>query len=92
MGLLNHILESKLRLRILMVLAELEELNVTQLAKLTGTSYTSIMKHVNALEEVGLVKTVTIGRMRVIKLNTQSPAYSMVKELAKILKDLDKLG
>ncbi len=88
MNLVDEIMESKVRIKIILTLYELGELNITQLAKIIGSNYTLTLKHVKALEEVGIVKEVNIGRMRIIKLNKDTPAYKHIKDLANTLKGL----
>ncbi|MGC9135793.1 winged helix-turn-helix domain-containing protein [Caldivirga sp.] len=88
MNLVDEIMESKVRIKVILALYELGELNITQLAKIIGSNYTLTLKHVKALERVGIVKEVTIGRMRIIKLNKDTPAYKHIRNLANTLKDL----
>ncbi|KUO91014.1 MAG: hypothetical protein AT713_00515 [Caldivirga sp. JCHS_4] len=88
MNLVDGIMKSKIRIKIILTLYELGELSISQLAKTIGSNYTLTLKHVRALEEMGIVKEVTVGRMRLIKLNKNTPAYEHIKTLVNTLKNL----
>lgn len=91
MNAMDAIMESKVRIKIILVLSELEEISVTQLAKAIGSNYALTLKHVKALEELGIVKEVNIGRMRIVKLNKHSEAYSHIKNLVNALRGLSSI-
>jgi len=80
---LAELLFSRGRLKIIMALLEHGELNITELARLSGLNHITTDKHVRALEELGLVNERRLGRIRLVKLNSSRPEIKLLEELVK---------
>ena len=78
-----ELLSSRGRLKILMALLEHGELNISELARLSGLNHVITNKHVRALEEMGLVSEERLGRIRLVKLNSSRPEIKLLEELFK---------
>ena len=66
------LLGSKGRIRVLQVLAESGELNVTEVARRTGMNYTSVERHLERLKGMGLVREKRYGKIRILEVAFQS--------------------
>ncbi len=70
---LEEILGSPGRVRILRVLANHGELNITRLVRETGMHYRLVNKHIEVLKRHGIVIEKRFGRARIVALNTENP-------------------
>ena len=61
----DEVFSSKGRTRILMILVENEELNISAIAEKARLNYTSTYAHLNALEASGIVRCKRFGRIKV---------------------------
>ena len=63
----EEILGSRGRIRVLRVLAESGELNISEVSRRTGLNYTSVERHLVKLEKLGLVREKRYGRIRIFQ-------------------------
>ena len=68
----ERILGSKGRVRVLKVLAECGELNISEVGRRTGLNYTSVARHLNRLKEMGLLKEKRYGKIRIFEIMFKS--------------------
>ena len=61
------LLGSRGRIRVLQVLAESGELNVSEVARRAGMNYTSVERHLDKLKGMGLVREKRYGKIRIIE-------------------------
>jgi len=78
-----ELLSSRGRLKIIMALLEHGELNISELARRSGLNHVITDKHVRALEELGLVSERRLGRIRLVKLNSNRPEIKLLEELVR---------
>jgi len=78
-----ELLSSRGRLKILVSLLKYGELNISELARRSGLNHVITDKHVRALEELGLVSETRLGRVRLVKLNSERPEIKLLEELIK---------
>ncbi len=64
----EEILGSKGRIRVLKVLSESKELNISEIGRRTGLNYSSVDKHLEKLEELGLVREKRYGKIRIFEI------------------------
>ena len=76
-----ELLSSRGRLKILMALLEHGELNISELARRSGLNHMITDRHVRALEELGLVSERRLGRVRLVRLNSNRPEVRLLEEL-----------
>jgi len=72
---------SKGRVRILRILVEIEELNISEIARRTGLNYATTNQHLQALENAGLVRHKRFGRIRIFRFNEEDCRAKIIKEL-----------
>ncbi len=61
----EELLGSRGRIRVLRVLAESGELNISEVGRRTGMNYTSVERHLEALREMGLLREKRYGKIRI---------------------------
>jgi len=63
----EEILGSKGMIRVLEVLTESKELNISEISRRTGLNYTSVERHLTKLENIGLLKEKRYGKIRIFE-------------------------
>jgi DNA-binding transcriptional ArsR family regulator len=63
----EEVLGSRGRIRVLRVLAESGELNISEVSRRTGLNYTSVERHLVKLEKLGLVREKRYGKIRIFQ-------------------------
>jgi len=72
---------SKLRIKILKILTQVGELNVSEIARRLGVNYSTTSKHLKVLEDEGVLQHKVFGRIRLYRLNERSPKAKAVQNL-----------
>ena len=80
----EEVFSSKVRMKILKILAKIGELNVSDLARRIGVNYESTSRHLRILESEGILQHKTYGRIRLFRLNEQSPKTRAVQNLIEV--------
>ncbi|MBD3206792.1 ArsR family transcriptional regulator [Candidatus Bathyarchaeota archaeon] len=65
----EEILGSKGRIRVLKVLSESGELNISEVSRRTGLNYTSVERHLMKLKKMELLKEKRYGKIRIFEVN-----------------------
>jgi DNA-binding transcriptional ArsR family regulator len=78
---LDEILSSKGRVRILVLLSNAIELNISEIARRAGLNYATADRHLKGLEDAGLIKQKKFGRIRIYKFNDLNPRAIAIKRL-----------
>jgi DNA-binding transcriptional ArsR family regulator len=71
-------------MRILKILAQVGELNVSEIARKLGVNYESVNIHLRILESEGILQQKTFGRIRLYRFNEQSPKARAVQDLISV--------
>ena len=69
----EDVFSSRLRIKILKILMQLGELNVSEIARRLGVNYNTTSKHLNVLEDEGILQHKVFGRIRLYRINEHSP-------------------
>jgi DNA-binding transcriptional ArsR family regulator len=77
----EDIFSSKGRVKILRLLVEIGELNISEIARRAGLNYATANQHLGILEKAGLIYHKSFGRIRIYRLNENSPYTRAVKTL-----------
>jgi len=72
---------SKLRIKVLKILTQVGELNVSEIARRLGVNYSTTSKHLKVLEDEGILQHKVFGRIRLYRLNEHSPKAKAVQNL-----------
>jgi len=78
---IEDIFSSKGRVRILRILVEIEELNISEIARRAGLNYATTNQHLQALENAGLVRHKRFGRIRIFRFNEVDSRAKLIKKL-----------
>lgn len=70
---LDEILSSKGRVRILVLLSDTVELNISEIARRAGLNYATADRHLRRLEDAGIIQQKKFGRIRIYKFNESNP-------------------
>jgi predicted transcriptional regulator len=77
----EDVFSSKLRIKILKILMQVGELNVSEIARRLGVNYNTTSKHLKVLEDEGILQHKVFGRIRLYRLNEHSPKAKGVQNL-----------
>jgi len=77
----EDVFSSKLRMKILKILVQVGELNVSEIARRLGVNYNITSKHLKILEDEGIIKHKVFGRIRLYRLNEYSLKARAVQNL-----------
>jgi len=78
------VLSSKGRVRILRILADIGELNISEIARRAGLNYATTNQHLKVLEDYRLVKHKKFGRIRIFRYNEENSRARMIKQLMEL--------
>jgi len=78
---IEDVLSSKGRVRILRILTDIGELNISEIARRAGLNYATTNQHLQALENAGLILHKKFGRIRIFRFNEESPRARMIRKL-----------
>jgi len=77
---IEEIFASRGRTRIIKTLIIEKEMNISELAKRTGLSYTSVNRHLEELKKKGVITEKRFGRIRIFKINEQNKVAKAIEE------------
>jgi predicted transcriptional regulator len=77
----EDVFSSRLRIKILKILMQVGELNVSEIARRLGVNYNTTSKHLKVLEDEGILQHKVFGRIRLYRLNEHSPKAKGVQNL-----------
>ncbi len=81
---IEDVFSSKLRMKILKILHNVGELNVSEIARRLNINYMSASKHMKILEDEDILQHKLFGRIRLYRFNEQSPKAKAVQNLIDI--------
>ena len=84
---IEDVLSSKGRVKILHILSEIGELNISDIARRAGLNYTTTNQHLQALEKAGLIKHKSFGRIRIYSFNEENRKARAVRDLIELWKE-----
>jgi predicted transcriptional regulator len=77
----EEVFSSKPRMKILKVLAQVGEVNVSEIARRIGVNFQSASKHLQVLEDESIIQHKMFGRIRLYRINEHSPKAKAVQNL-----------
>ena len=78
---IETIFSSKGRVKILKILVEIGELNISEIARRARLNYTTTNQHLRVLESSGIVRHKNFGRIRIFRFNGENARAKRIKEL-----------
>ncbi|NIQ05182.1 MAG: winged helix-turn-helix transcriptional regulator [Candidatus Korarchaeota archaeon] len=89
---IEDVFSSKLRMKILKILMQVGELNVSQIARRLGVNYKTTIEHLRVLEEEGVVKHKIFGRIHMYRLDRASPKTVAIQNLIQVWENQDRIS
>ena len=80
----EDVFSSRARMKILKILAQVGELNGSEIARRLGINYETTSKHLKALEDESLILHKVFGRVRLYRLNEHSVKAKAVQNLLEV--------
>jgi len=77
----EDVFSSRLRMKIVKILARMGELNVSEIARRLGMNYETTNKHLRVLEDEGILQHKEFGRIRLYRINERSLKARAVQNL-----------
>lgn len=87
---IEEIFSSKGKVKILKILSEREELNVSAIAKKAGLNHSTTNAHLKKLRELGIVEEKKFGRIRIFRLKKEDPKGFAILNLFSAFKGAEK--
>jgi DNA-binding transcriptional ArsR family regulator len=87
---IEEVFSSRGRVRILRILAEIGELNISALARRAGLNYSTAREHLRVLEEANLVRHKSFGRIRIFRFNDGDARAGLIRRLVEVWEEKDK--
>jgi len=81
---IEDVFSSRLRMRILKILMQVGELNISEIARRLGVNYKTTDKHLEILEDEDMIKHKVFGRIRLFRLNISSPRTKAIQNLIEV--------
>jgi DNA-binding transcriptional ArsR family regulator len=78
---IEEVFSSKGRVRILRILSEIGELNISEIARRAGLNYTTTNDHLQKLEGANLITHKSFGRIRIYRFNEGDGRAQAIKGL-----------
>lgn len=81
---IEDVFSSKGRVRILRILVEISELNISEIARRAGLNYATTNRHLKVLENVGLVRQRKFGRIRMYRFHEDGLRAEAVRKMMEV--------
>ena len=81
---IEEVFSSRGRVRILRILSEIGELNISELARRARLNYATAKVHLQILEEAGLITHKSFGRIRIFRFNEDNRKAIMIRKLMEV--------
>ena len=78
---IEEVFSSKGRVKILRILSEIGELNISEIARRAGLNYATTNQHLILLEKYKLIRHKTFGRIRIFRYNEENPRAILIRQL-----------
>ncbi|HVP23573.1 MAG TPA: helix-turn-helix transcriptional regulator [Conexivisphaerales archaeon] len=76
---LEDVLGAAGKVKVLLLLIGQEEMNISQIVKLSGLEHSSVQKHLKSLCDQHLVREKRYGRIRIFALEEKNPYVALLK-------------
>ncbi|MCK4933638.1 winged helix-turn-helix transcriptional regulator [Candidatus Bathyarchaeota archaeon] len=81
---IEEVFSSRGRVRILRILSEIGELNISELARRAGLNYATAKVHLQILKDAGLITHKSFGRIRIFRFNEDNRKAIMIRKLMEV--------
>jgi DNA-binding transcriptional ArsR family regulator len=88
--LVEDVFSSKQRMKILKLIFQLGNLNVSDISRRTSSNFGATNKHLLILEDEGILQVRTYGRIRMYRFNESSPKAKAVQTLLETWEQMER--
>lgn len=81
---IENVLSSRLRMKILKIIAQLGELNTSDIARRLRVNYVTANDHLKVLEAEGIIQRKTFGRISLYRFSERSPKAKAIQALIEL--------
>lgn len=81
---IEDVFSSRGRVKILRILSEVGDLNISDIARRAGLNYTTTNQHLQALEKAGLIRHKSFGRIRIYRFNEENSKARAIRDLMEL--------
>lgn len=86
----EDVFSSRIRMKILKAIAQVGELNVSEIARRLNINHRTTSEHLKILESEDILQHKTFGRIRLYRFNAASPKARAVQDLIEVWERVDK--
>ena len=86
---MSVLLTSRGRYKILKVIYDYGEVNISRIARETGLNYSYVRKYLNELKSAGIVNERIFGRAKMYSINYTSSKALLVRDLLRVLDEVE---
>ena len=87
---IEDVFSSKLRIKIIRIIEQIGEVNVSELARRLGANYETTSKHLKILEDEGILNHKIFGRIRLYRINENSAKAKALRSLLGVWEHTNK--
>lgn len=81
---IEDVFSSRGRVKVLRILSEIGELNISDIARRAGLNYATTNIHLQVLEKAGLVRHKSFGRIRIYRFNEGDTRAKAIRSLLEL--------
>jgi predicted ArsR family transcriptional regulator len=86
---IENVFSSKLRIKMLKILMQMGELNVSEIARRLSVNYNIVNRHLKVLEDEGIIQHKVFGRVRLYRLNEHSSKAKALQSLIEMWEEAE---
>ncbi|MFX1389628.1 MAG: winged helix-turn-helix domain-containing protein [Promethearchaeota archaeon] len=83
-NLIENVLGSRARVKILKILAKYEELTISLIIKKARLNYTCVLRHLNFLKKINLIQEKNFGRIKIFRFKSENIKARSLKKFIEI--------
>ncbi|MFZ8849296.1 MAG: hypothetical protein ACO2OV_03550 [Thermoproteota archaeon] len=84
-SIIENLLGSKWKIRVLKKIIEEKEVNISNLAKETSSNFKKVEQYLKLLNELEIIREKRLGKIRLIIVNEKSPIFSNLERMFKLV-------
>jgi predicted transcriptional regulator len=84
-SIIEDLLGSKWKIRVLKKIIEEKEVNISNLAKETSSNFKKVEQYLKLLNELEIIREKRLGKIRLIIVNEKSPIFSNLERMFRLV-------
>lgn len=87
---IEEVFGSRTRVKILKILYQLGGVNITEIARRTGSNHKTALRHLEILEKEGILTHKTFGRIKIYRFNTESEKSRAIQKFIEMWENSER--